>query len=59
MGTFIKYLLYIVLAIVLYVVVKGFYVGEINSTTTLGELAVQVDNETKDIAKETIDAIEK
>lgn len=59
MGTFLKYLIYVVLLVVLYVVIKGFYDGKINSSTTLGNVANQVEMETQEIATETSKAIEK
>lgn len=59
MGTFLKYLIYVVLLVVLYVVIKGFYDGNINSSTTLGNVANQVEMETQEIATETSKAVEK
>ncbi len=59
MGTFLKYMLYVLLIIVLYAVVKGFYDGKINSSTTLGNVVEQVDQETKNIANEAMDEIKK
>jgi hypothetical protein len=52
-------MLYVLLIIVLYAVVKGFYDGKINSSTTLGNVVEQVDQETRNIANETMDEIKK
>lgn len=59
MGTFLKYILYILLIIVLYAVVKGFYDGKINRSTTISGVVEQVDQETRNIANETMDEIKK
>ena len=59
MGTFLKYVFYVLLIIVLYTVVKGFYDGKINSSTTLGSVVEQIDQETKDVANETLKVIKK
>ena len=59
MGTFLKYILYILLIIVLYAVVKGFYDGKINSSTSLGSVVDQVDQEARDVANGTMNAVRK
>ena len=57
MGTFLKYLVYLLIIIALYIFGKGFYDGSINSSTTVGSVAAQVDEGTKNIARETADAV--
>ena len=37
MGTLLKYIFYIILIIVIYLVGRGIYEGQINETTTVGE----------------------
>ncbi len=43
MGTFLKYLFYLVLIIVIYLVGKGIYEGNIDRDTTVGEVVEQVE----------------
>ena len=38
MGTLLKYIFYIILIIVIYLVGRGIYEGQINETTTVGEV---------------------
>lgn len=57
MGTFLKYVFYILLIIALYIIGKGFYDGSINSTTPVGTVATQVDEGTKTIARDAADAV--
>lgn len=57
MGTFLKYLVYVLILIALYVVIKGLYDGNINSSTTIGNAAVQVGEGTKEIAADTVNAV--
>lgn len=58
MGTFLKYLFYLVLIIVIYLVGKGIYDGSIDKETTVGQVVDQVDSGTKQLAKDTGDAID-
>lgn len=50
MAKFLKYLIYIFVIIALYIVGKGIYDGDITSSTTIGEVATQVDDGTKNMA---------
>ena len=52
MGTLLKYIFYIILIIVIYLVGRGIYEGQINETTTVGE----VGQGTKEIVKKGVDA---
>ena len=52
MGTILKYLVYIFLIIVIYLLGVGFYEGNINKNTTMGEVAQDVTHGTEEIIKE-------
>lgn len=62
MGTLLKYLFYIFVIIVIYLVGVGFYEGTINKDTTVSEVAQDVADGTKELVKDgykaTKDAIE-
>lgn len=52
MAKFLKYLIYIFVIIALYIIGKGVYDGEITTSTTLGEVANQVDKGTQTLARD-------
>ena len=52
MGTLLKYLFYIFLIIVIYLLGVGFYEGTINKDSTVGEVATDVTQGTKNIIKD-------
>lgn len=56
MGTFLKYLFYIVLIVVVYLVAKGIYTGDINEKTTVGQVVSDVESGSKQMVKEGVDA---
>lgn len=56
MGTFLKYLFYIALIVVVYLVGKGIYEGQINDKTTVGEVVTEVKNGTKEMVKDGVNA---
>ena len=56
MGTLLKYIFYIILIIVIYLVGRGIYEGQINETTTVGEVVSDVGQGTKEIVKKGVDA---
>ena len=58
MGTILKYLFYLVLIVVLYLVGRGIYEGQIDKTTTVGEVVNQVDTGAKQMVKDTSNAVE-
>lgn len=58
MGTFLKYVIYAILIVVLYLVGKGIYDGAINEQTTVGEVVDQVGEGSKQMAKDGVDAID-
>lgn len=57
MGTVIKYIIYVLIIIALYIVGKGLYTGSITNSTTIGDVAVQIDNGTREIARDTANAV--
>ena len=59
MGTFLKYVFYLVLIIVIYLVGKGIYQGEINEKTTVGEVADTVESGAAQMAKDGTNAVKK
>ena len=58
MGTFLKYLFYLILIIVIYLVGKGIYDGTIDKQTTVGSVVEQVDTGAEQMAKDAGDAID-
>ena len=58
MGTFLKYLFYLVLIIVIYLVGRGIYKGNIDKQTTVGEVVDQVESGSKQMMQDTGDAVE-
>ena len=56
MGTFLKYLFYLVLIVVIYLVGKGIFEGQITETTTVGEVVDNVESGTKRLVKEGVEA---
>ena len=59
MGTFLKYVFYLVLIIVIYLVGKGIYQGEINEKTTVGEVADTVESGAAQMAKDGADSVKE
>ncbi len=59
MGTFLKYVFYLILLVVIFLVGKGIYDGNIDKTTTVGEVVSQVGDGTKQIVKDTGNAVEE
>lgn len=59
MGTVIKYIVYILIIIAVYIIGKGLYTGSITSSTTVGSVVTQVDDGTKNIAEDAVNVIEK
>lgn len=58
MGTFLKYVFYLALIIVIYLVGKGIYDGQINEETTVGSVVDQVDSGSRVLADEAGQAVE-
>lgn len=53
MGTFIKYLFYLILLVVIYLVGRGIYDGNITKETTVGNVIEQVDEGGCELMRET------
>ncbi len=53
MGTFIKYLFYLILLVVIYLVGRGIYDGNITKETTVGNVIEQVDEGGRELMRET------
>lgn len=53
MGTFIKYLFYLILLVVIYLVGRGIYDGNITKETTVGNVIEQVDEGSCELMRET------
>ena len=56
MGTFLKYLFYLVLIVVIYLVGKGIFEGQITDTTTVGEVVDSVESGTKKLVNDGVEA---
>ena len=52
MGTFFKYVFYIILILVIYLVGKGVYEGSINENTTVGSVMEQVDADGRQMVRD-------
>jgi hypothetical protein len=59
MGTFLKYLVYALIILAIYIVVRGWYDGDITQNTTVGEVMSQVDNGTKEMAHDAMAQVDK
>ena len=57
-GYILKYLFYLVLIIVIYLVGRGIYEGNIDKQTTVGEVVDQVESGSKQMMQDTGDAVE-
>lgn len=58
MGTFLKYVFYLVLIVVIYLVGRGIYEGAINEQTTVGAVVDQVGEGSKQLAKDGVNAVD-
>ena len=52
MGTLLKYVFYVILVVVIYLVAKGVYDGNINRQTTVGSVGEQVETGSEQLAEE-------
>ena len=57
MGTFFKYVFYIILILVIYLVGKGVYEGSINENTTVGSVMEQVDADGRQMVRDGTDVV--
>lgn len=55
MDTLLKYIFYIALIFVIYLVIAGFYQGKINKDSTIGEVTGEVSDNAKRIISNTYD----
>ena len=55
MGTILKYIFYIALIIIIYLVGKGIFEGSINETTTVGQVVDDVKSGAADMAKKAVE----
>ena len=59
MGTFLKYVFYLVLIVVVYLIGRGIYEGSITEDTTVESVAEQVDMGSKEMMKNAEDMVEE
>lgn len=59
MGTFLKYLFYLILIVVIYLVGRGIYEGNINEQTSVGQVVDQVDAGVKNMAAEAGNSVDR
>ena len=59
MKTIFKYLFYLVLIAVLYIVISAMYDGKINGSSTVNEVEAQISSGIDKMASDTVDAVEK
>ena len=59
MGTILKYIFYIALIIIIYLVGKGIFEGSINETTTVGQVVDDVKSGAADMAADVADTTKR
>lgn len=63
MGTFLKYVLYALIIVAIYFVVVGFYQGNLNKDSTIGEMTDHITSNTKEAIEDgyetTKDAVQR
>lgn len=59
MGTILKYIFYIVLILVVYLIAKGIYDGKITESTTVKEVGTDISSGTQQLVDESRQAIDK
>lgn len=57
MGTLLKYIFYIALILLIYIVAKDIYDGKINQDTTVQEVGESVGTQSKQILKDGVEAV--
>ncbi len=58
MATFLKYLVYILVIMFLFVVIKGWYSGSINEDSTIKEVVIQVDSDGRKMAEDVAKTVD-
>nr|QIM10655.1 hypothetical protein PlAlph_5470 [uncultured Alphaproteobacteria bacterium] len=59
MGTLLKYIFYIVLVLLIYIVAKDIYDGKINQDTTVQEVGETVGTQSKQIINNSVEAVKE
>lgn len=59
MGTVVKYVFYLVLLVVIYLVGRGIYDGNITKETTVGSVVNQVEEGSKEILDDTAQEVKR
>ncbi len=59
MGTLLKYVFYAIVIVVLYLVGRGIYEGNIDRQTTVGAVVEQVGDGSRELVKDSANAVEK
>lgn len=59
MGTLLKYIFYIIIILLVYLVAKDIYDGKINQDTTVREMGTTLEQQSQKIVKDGVAAIEK
>ncbi len=58
MKTIFKYLFYLVLIAVLYIVISAMFGGKINGSSTVSEVGAQISSDMKKMADDTVNTVE-
>lgn len=58
MGTLLKYIFYIIIILLVYLVAKDIYDGKINQDTTVREMGTTLEQQSQKIVKDGVSAIE-
>ena len=58
MKTLFKYVFYLILIAVLYIVISAMFDGSMNSSTTVGEVGEQIKSGAQKMATDTVKAVE-
>ncbi len=59
MGTLLKYIFYIIIILLVYLVAKDIYDGKINQDTTVQEMGTTLEQQSQKIVKDGVATIEK
>ena len=59
MGTLLKYIFYIIIILLIYLVAKDIYDGKINQDTTIREMGTTLEQQSQKIVKDGVATIEK
>lgn len=59
MKTIFKYLFYLIVIAVLYIVISAIYNGEMNGETTVNEVGAQISSDAKKMTSDAVNAVEK